>query len=425
MKPYQKKLCALSVAAMLLTGCGADDSLTPPVDPNELVAPYTEETLSPADAAEPAEPLAEDRFRAVQYQFALELFRDVYAEKEGENTMVSPYSVMQALAMSANGAAGETLAEMEQLLAGGASVDALNRSLLSWRSSQPDTEKCKLKTANGIWMYDGDFEANVQFLQINATYYGAELRKASFDSETTEEINKWVKKNTDNMIPKIVGSLDPRDRMVIVNAVCFDAKWRDKYKPEDVKDDRTFTNADGSTANVQMLYSDESEYFEKDGAQGFFRYYDGPYAFVGILPPEDVIVSEWLGGLTVDDLQSMIESRTETAVRAGIPAFQYDTDAALSGILADMGMPLAFSDAADFSGISETPLYISSVLHKTHIELDANGTKAAAATAVTFGVNSASFADEKKYVILNRPFVYLIYDTENELPVFIGTVQAL
>lgn len=411
----KEKLIAGAAAAMLLSGCGTDADAAPGVPAAELAV----QTISgkPAD----------DAFRASQYEFALSLFRDTLRTTEGENAMVSPYSVIEALAMTANGAAGDTKAEMEQVLGGGIGMDELNRYLYAWRCNQPDTKTCKLKTANGIWVHDdADFEVYPSFMQVCGQYFGAELRKEPFSEKTVDGINKWVKKNTDDMIGKIVSDLKPDDRMVLVNAVCFDAKWRDPYESENIKE-RIFMNADGTEQPVTLLYSDEAEYLELGDAVGFLRYYDGgQYAFAGILPPVEVSVQAWLDGLTAKDLCEMVEKRSREDVRAAIPEFTYDTDTEMKEILASLGMPLAFTEAADFSGISDTPLHIGSVLHKTHIELDANGTKAAAATAVIMQMNGGEVIEnEPKYVILNRPFVYLILDTETNLPVFIGTVQQL
>lgn len=410
----KNRLLAGTAAAMLLSGCGADSEvLTPPVPAAELAV----QTITGKDA--------DDDFRAAQYAFALELFRSTLHTKDGENTMVSPYSVIEALAMTANGAAGDTRTEAEQVLGSGLPLDDLNQYLYTWRCNQPDTKRCKLKTANGIWMRDDDFDVYSAFLQLTETYYGAELRKAPFNSDTVDEINKWVKRNTDGMIPAIINELKQADKMVLVNAVCFDAKWRDKYKSEDIKE-RMFCNADGTEQTVTLLYSDEADYLEQGDTVGFLRYYDGPYAFAGILPPEDVSVQEWLDSLTAADLLALLNNRQQTDVRAAIPEFTCDTDAELREILAEMGMPQAFTEEADFSGISDTPLKIGSVVHKTHIELDANGTKAAAATAVIMQKNGAEpIEPEPKYVILNRPFVYVILDTQTNLPVFIGTVQQL
>ena len=234
-----------------------------------------------------------------------------------------------------------------------------------------------------------------------------------------------MKKHTDGMIQKVIERLVPTDRMVLVNAVCFDAKWQNKYESDDIKD-RDFLNADGTTAKAEMMYSDEYAYLELDGAEGFLRYYDGPYAFAGILPPEEMTAEEYLAQLNGKSLYRMLTDVQDIKVRAGIPQFTFDTDADLKGVLTEMGMQDAFSEQADFSGISEsTGLKIGEVIHKTHVDVDAEGTKAAAVTAVTLQCNGVIAEIEQKIVTLDRPFIFMIVDTNTNLPVFIGTVQNL
>ena len=402
-----------ALVGILLTACGADPA-------GEQPAAKSADVL----AAEITPKAADQPFCEAQTAFAAELLRRVQTGFDGENIMVSPYSVVQALAMAANGAAGDTRTEMEQLLGGKIPLDVLDQYLYAWRTEQPDTKTCKLKTANAIWIKDSDFEVNPDFLTVNREWFGAECRKAPFNTDTVSYINRWVSDKTDDMIPKIIDNLTPDMRSVLVNAVCFDAKWQTPYESEDIKSAK-FRNADGSETETEMMYSDETAYLEQNGAVGFLRYYDGPYAFAGILPPEDLTVEEYLAQLDGEQLGRLLTDVQETEVRAGMPAFSGDTTVELKGILSEMGMPAAFTEQADFSGISGTnPVRIGEVIHKTHIDVDANGTKAAAATAVTFQANGILVSDQK-IVILNRPFVYAIVDLNTHLPVFIGTVQHL
>ena len=410
---------AAMLAALLLTGCGASSSETAQTAKPESAAEITE--LSDTPAAPDA------GFLVREYGFSLELLRTVLQSKSGENVMLSPYSVMQALGMTANGAAGQTRTEMENLLIGGGrTADDLNKALCGWRTGRPDEEgSCTLHTANGIWINGTEQDIKESFLQQNHAYYDAGVHGMPFDDAALRSINGFVKKETDCMIPKLLEQLDPAAQLVLVNAVSFDAAWAAPYDKSQIKDG-SFTNADGSKATVQMMTGNEFDYLEQDGAVGFLRYYDGQYAFAGILPPENISVQTWLDAQTPESLCSMIAGRTAVPVAATLPQFSTDTEAQLETILPEMGMPTAFSDAADFSGISDDNLKIDEVVHKTHIDVTAEGTKAAAATAVvmTRGI-SAMQEPEQKTVRLDRPFVYMILDMTNELPVFIGTVQDL
>ncbi len=412
----KRKLWLLPAAVLLLqtlTACGTD---TPQPAAGQSGAVYAAE-IEPKAADEP--------FCTQQADFALDLFRRVYETKSGENVMLSPYSVMQAMTMTANGAAGDTRTEMQQVLGGEIPLETLDQYLYAWRTEQPHTDRCKLETANAIWMRDKDFTVRPEFLNVNREWFGADSFLAPFDQSTVKEINGWVKKHTDDMIPKVIERLSPQDMMVLVNAVCFDAKWQNKYEKDDIKT-RDFLNADGTTTEVEMMYSDEQAYLSLDGAEGFLRDYDGPYAFAGILPPEDMSPDEYLASLDGKSLYKLLTDVQGNEVRAGIPPFAFDTDTELQGILKEMGMPAAFSDSADFSGISEdVPLRIDTVIHKTHVEVDAEGTKAAAVTAVTLRTNGELVTEETKYVILDRPFIFMIVDTNTHLPVFLGVVKNL
>ena len=401
MKQYG--FCAL-LLAVLLTGCGSEPE---PCQPGAAVSGMEADT----------------RFSEAQDGFAAGLLREAQRVNGQENTMVSPYSVTMALAMTANGAAGDTLSETEQLL-GGIPVGSLNQYLFEWRKHQPDSKTCKLRTANAVWYRDAaDFMVKQDFLQKCALFYQADAFPGAFDDKTVKEVNQWVSKSTDNLIPSIIDRFDPLDRMVLVNAVCFDAKWQKPFEKDDISDD-IFTAADGTEQHVPFLSSTEHTYLEADGACGFVKPYDGDCAFVGILPPEGMSVQAYLDSLTREGFEKLLTKSQNAETHVRFPEYSYDTALSLNGILQTLGMNQAFTDAADFSGISDAPLHISNVLHKTHIEVDAKGTKAAASTAVMMQTNGMD-AIPQHTVILNRPFVYVILDTQNDLPLFLGTVHSI
>ena len=365
---------------------------------------------------------ADSDFIISQTAFALQLMQHAAAADSQENVLISPFSVMQALAMTANGADGETLAEMAKVL--GTDIDTLNEYLYTLRTSQQNTADARLVSANSIWFRDDKERISVlpEFLQKNADYYGAASYASAFDQGTADAINAWVSVNTDQMIPKLIDSIKKDDVMYLINAVAFDAKWEKQYQPEDIEQ-RDFTCFDGTKKPVQMMLSEESKYYGTDHAVGFAKYYrGGKYAFAALLPEEGLSPADFLASMTAEDLASLLASPQSCKVSAGLPQFTFDYDTELSGALADMGMASAFENA-DFSRIAKNnALQISAVLHKTHIEVDADGTKAAAATAIVATDGALMEPEDIKYVILDRPFVCMILDTETNLPVFIGTV---
>ena len=367
----------------------------------------------------------DDKFRNGQAQFTLDIFKREF--KEDENSLVSPYSIMQALAMTANGANGETKKAL-----GGLPIEDLDKYLATWRRNQPDSEECKLLTANSVWIRDNEvlIKPQPQFIQNVVDYFNAEVFKAPFDKSTVNDINSWVSDHTDEMIPSIIDDLPDICMMTLVNAVTFEAKWMEPYEEYQVQP-FDFTAYDGSVKSVDMLCGSESIYLEDENSKGFMKYYDDSrYAFVAVLPDEDVNIKDYVDSLTVEKMAKLYDSQKNgyNSVVTRMPKFKYDCDMILNNTLVDMGMETAFNpDRADFYNMvtpDSLPLYISQVIHKTHIELDEYGTKAAAATAIMM-CGGAGIQPEIKEVFLDRPFVYAIVDTQAELPVFIGAVMDL
>lgn len=422
----KKKTNILKAAALLLTAvtgmsaaaCGKTDasSGTSPLTAQaaDLTASITPQKQT---AAEPTE-----EFCAGQTAFALKLMQETLKNKQN-NVLISPYSVMQALAMTANGAKNDTLSEMEQVL-GGQKIADLNSALLGLRNSQPNSETCKLLTANSVWMRDTEhLTVQPEFLQKTADYYGAEAYKAPFDENTCNAINDWVNVHTDRMIPKVLNEINPQSMLYLINAVTFDAKWADKYTNE--PRDREFTALGGQKQTAQMMYSTEKTYLSDEYATGFMKQYEGGrYAFAALLPDEGMSVNDYIATLTPESLRTTLCNPKHCEVNAGLPKFSYDFGDELSDQLKSMGMQKAFLPSADFSGMADD-LYIGEVIHKTHIEVDTKGTKAAAVTVVEMRNNDAMIADETKTVVLDRPFLYMIVDTETCLPIFLGTLTEL
>ncbi len=375
----------------------------------------------------------DDTFTASQYSFAAELLRRSY-EKDGGNCLVSPLSVVLALAMTANGAGGKTLSQMLEVLGGGMTLDDLNAYLFNYIRSLPSDEKAKLAIANSIWLNDKEgFSVRDEFLRKDVSWFGAAVYKLPFDGAAVKEVNGWVAKNTDRMIEQIIDRLNEEDRMLLINAICFDAKWADPFDPEFNVQDETFTKADDSTQTVRMMHCQEYEYYEGKDYTGFAKYYDGfSYKFVAILPNQGTTLDTFMSGLTGGKLSEILDSSAGKKVNIGLPKFSYDYSASLSDLLQDMGMKNAFvgdptsPDFADFSMMSETdPLYISDVIHKTFIDVEEGGTRAAAVTAVFVATATAMPTEPPKEVILDRPFLYMIVDAETNLPIFIGTVNEI
>ncbi len=366
----------------------------------------------------------DDTFILAQTELALRLFKASANESKNENVLISPLSILLALAMTANGADGETRAEMEALLGGDIKLEELNEYIYTYVNSLPSSKKAKLEIANSIWFRDSEsFTVEKNFLQTNADYYGAEIYKSAFDESTLDDINSWVEKNTDGMIDKILEEISSDSVMFLINALVFDAEWKNKYTDKSVWDGK-FTSIAGEKRDIEFMHSSEYKYIHGNDAQGFIKDYKGSkYSFVALLPEENVDIYEYIESLSATSISKLLKNYSSREVNAAIPKFESEYSLNMNDILIDLGMPSAFeSGTADFSKLGNSDLgnlYISEVTHKTYISVDENGTKAAAVTSVDVDTESE---DDSVTITLDRPFVYMIIDNETNLPIFIGAV---
>lgn len=364
---------------------------------------------------ESASKAPDDEFKAAAASFSADLFK--YNYSKGKKTLVSPLSVLTALALVQNGAQGDTLAQLEQAL-GGLDRDTLNAYMRAYCDFL--TESDELKIANSVWT-DSSAEAKRAFLQKAVDSYSAQLFSAPLsDPKTVESINSWVKKNTDGMIPKIIEKADRYAVMMLVNAIAFDAKWETPYKRSDIEK-LEFTSYSGSKKKTDFMCSTENIYLKDGGTVGFMKpYKNGRFAFAALLPDENTGIDDYVASLSGDKLMKIFSSaKRGNEVNVKMPKFRAEYSAQLIDTLKKMGVKDAFdSKTADFSSLIENrDAYIATVVHKTFIEVDEKGTRAAASTLV--GADTMSLM-EPYSVCLNRPFVYMIVDTETNLPLFIG-----
>ena len=244
-----------------------------------------------------------------------------------------------------------------------------------------------------------------------------------------QDINGWVKNHTNNMIDKLIDEISDDAVAYLINAIAFEGKWKLQYQDDDIMENQDFTNAAGVKEKATMLVGSEREYICDDKAKGFIKDYEGNrYAFMAILPNKGVSVSDYLQQLDGEKLLSLYQNRKYNyRVNTKMPEFSYDYSSCLRETLEKMGIRKAFMGEADFSNMAVTDtgdLHIDEVLHKTHIELDRNGTKAAAVTAVIMEA-AAAVTEKEVNVSLTRPFLYAIIDTETGIPVFMGAVNTV
>lgn len=425
-----KRLACLLLCVLALQLCGCE-ALFPSESGSTAAPTETAGAPAPAEAGAvdlmtgitpnpPAPVPVTDRAAAAATDFGLRLF--LAAGEPGENALLSPVSVLCALAMTANGAQGDTLSQMETVL--GLSRAELNDYFRAWMASCEGDSV--LKPANSVWFTDDPrFTVNRDFLQTNADHYGADVYRAAFDDDTLSAINEWVRTKTDGMIPSILDRIPKSAVMYLINALAFDARWETPYSEYSVQEGR-FSCADGKKRNVDFLCSEEALYLETGTAVGFLKpYAGGKYAFAALLPEKGTSPEEYLASLDGAQLHALLTAPQSVAVDAALPKFEMSYDTELSEILRGMGMKLPFAPAgADFSGLGVSTggnIYISRVLHKSYIAVDEAGTRAGAATAVEAADEAAPM--ERKRVYLDRPFVCMLLDTKTGVPFFLGVLN--
>lgn len=403
----------LALAVLLLSACGVTSQTQDLMDGIQI-QPVSAPGQDPDASAQ-----------AVT-DFAVRLFQESLTE--GENTLISPLSVLYALAMTASGARGETLAQMETVL--GLPVEEFNGYLSAYRQTLPTEGETQLDTANSIWLKDdGSLQVKQTFLETNAAWYGAGIYQAPFDSSTIRDINAWVEDHTGGRIQNAIEEIPEDTVLCLINALAFDAQWQHVYEKYQVREG-IFTKEDGTQQKAEFMYANEYAYLEDDNAVGFVKDYAGSsYAFVALLPKDGATLEDYAAALTGEKLRILLEHVQNTTVETALPKFQMEYTGELAARLQSMGMTAAFDpDQADFSALGETStgsLWISQVIHKTFLSVDEQGTQAGAATIVEATEGAAPPDEEVKTVYLDRPFLYLIVDREAGLPIFLGTALDL
>jgi len=418
-------------ASVLLTGCADAGKVNDNKPRSTEVMEFEEESnVSASDISEAC--------MTSGYEM---LIRNLEQADENSNVMISPVSISLALEMAAMGAEGDTYDQMAEILGNGASKYDFDEYVQDYMKSIKKDKALVL--ANSIWLDENRLEEknyvlSDEYMNLMEDHFKAGANSVDFkDKDTVDLINEWVADNTDDMIDEVIDGIDDNTMMYLINAACFEGTWAKEYTEYQIDKNGIFTNANGKEEHVTMLNSTEGYLCYSDNATGFLKYYDGDrYAFMAILPDDESLsLQEFSELFSEDEFVSFYNNSTiGSDVIAKMPVFSFDYDVELNEVLEDMGMEDAFSgNKADFSSMAYTTdddhnLCIGSVIHKTHIELDEKGTKAAAVTVVEMKDNEACAIpdpSEPVEVILDRPFMFAIMDTEYDVPVFIGAVNTV
>ena len=361
-------------------------------------------------------------------QFGFDMFKKLEAEKPEDNLFISPLSISSALSMTLNGANGQTKEEMLKVLgAGKINLDELNQAYQTLLQELPKLDpKVNVGIANSIWYRQG-FNVNPAFLNTNTTYYNSEVRPLDFTKpEAKDIINKWVSDKTNKLIPSIIDQIQNNSVMFLINAIYFKGTWRKQFDSKKTYDSDFFVTNSKQVPVKMMSYGTsltKLPYFSNEKLHAVkLPYADSIYSMTVILPKEGFTVKDILPELTLTNWNSWNKSYTSEEIFFALPKFSMRYENSLNASLEALGMPTAFMPGrADFSGIATgAELSISNVKHKSFIEVDEAGTKAAAATSVEIVVTSIP---NNPQFIVNQPFVFVISESRSNQALFIGKMM--
>jgi len=402
--------------SLIVTGCGLPVNTSSGTDLMEGVVPKTLE----GQTAEQDQAVL-DSLNA----FTWKLIQAI--PEDQENRMISPVSVYLALAMTLNGADSDTrTAMLEALSASDLTPEIVNTFAGNYlKLITTESEGFTLSIANSIWLRDS-FEADPDFLQKNADYFGAAVHSLDFNNpDAVKVINNWVSEATRETIDQIVDEIDPAVVMYLINAIYFKADWQSQFSPENTFP-QPFETPEGSKESDFMHKLLSLEVVENDLGKGVLLPYVNPrMAMLAILPEEGMSPEAWIQTMDPETFKALMETAASKSVDLSFPKFETRYEDSLLDELEKLGMGNAFVPGeADFSLMQPSrakDLFISAVQHKTFIRADEKGTEAAAVTSVEASVTSMPMFDEA--ISFDRPFVYAILDTETATPLFIGVLN--
>lgn len=417
----------VAASALGALACSSSDSDPDRQQPKQLEEAKSTKARLPADA----DAAAVATLTGNNTDFAFELLR---ASKPDGNFFYSPHSISIALAMTYAGAAGTTKDEMKKTLHFAqpdaelhGAFNTLDQKLESRgkNAKGSDGKPFRLRISNAAWA-QRDYSFLPTYLDVLAQSYGAGVNLLDFIADpdgSRDVINDWVAVQTEDKIPELLpdGSINGDTRLVLTNTVYFNASWATPFEPS-ATGDGSFTRLDGSSVTASFMHQTASHRYGKgSGWQAVEIQYDGGEVSMLLLLPDAGTFEQFeqaLSQKTIDDVLANLKSGYD--VKLGLPKFEIRTKAPVGATLNAMGMPTAFSPAADFSAMNGSGgLMIQDVIHEAFVKVNEAGTEAAAATAVTVGVTSVP---EQVDVTVDRPFLFVIRDGETGASVFVGRI---
>lgn len=365
--------------------------------------------------------------------FAFDLYGQLRGDKEGENLFYSPTSIAIALAMTSAGARGDTAKQMANVLHWEGDAAALHSGMNEWirrLNAINQDQQYQLRVANRLWAQQG-YKFLDAFLSITREQYQAELGQVDFQSQTEaarQTINRWVEQQTAGKIEDLMppGAVEPRNRLVLTNAIYFKGNWAQPFKKSATREDDFQVTASKKQRVPMMQLTDKFKFARMDGLKVLQMPYQGDQlAMIIVLPDEVDGLAKVEDKLSPDTWKRWTSGLKMKEVWVRLPRFKMTSQFSLKDALSELGMPLAFEEgSANFSGMNgKHDLFISAALHKAFVDVNEEGTEAAAATGITIGVTSAVEPTKPEEFHADHPFLFAIVDNRAGSVLFLGRVS--
>lgn len=359
-------------------------------------------------------------------KFGFKLFQEVLKQDSNKNVFVSPTSIAIALSMTYNGASGETQQGMAKALElQGISLQDINQANETLKSSlekaDPDVQ---LSIANSLWAKQGT-PFKPEFIQKNQQFYKAKVTELNFASpDAAKTINGWVRENTRGKIDQIVNQIQPEDVLFLINAVYFKGNWTKQFDKSQTAE-RPFYLSNGSQKQHPMMsQSGKYRYYENNSFQAVsLPYGKGRMSLYVFLPKKETDLVAFQQQLSLENWQQWMNQFQMRSGSLQLPHFKFDYDIQLNNALKALGMESAFNAGANFSNMTSASVAIDQVKHKTFVEVNEEGTEAAAATSVGVMLTSAQMPTEPFQMVVDRPFFCAIRDNQTGTLLFMGSIQ--
>jgi serine protease inhibitor len=366
------------------------------------------------------------KFVEAKTRFGFKLFSEILKEDRQKNVFVSPSSVALALAMTYNGAGGETKQAMANALElQGMTLEEVNQANANLKQVLQDADpKVQLSIANSLWASQ-EISFNPDFIRRNESFYDAKVETVDFRNPAApEQINNWVKESTRGKISQIVDKINPDQAMFLLNAIYFKGNWTEKFNKSQTQE-RPFYLADGTQKNHPLMKQNgKYSYYETDKFQAVsLPYGNERLSFYVFLPKSKAGLPEFEKSLNAQNWQTWMTQFRKRQGSIQIPRFKMSYDVDLNGVLSALGMQVAFdANNANFSGLSSAKTKIDQVKHKTFVEVNEEGTEAAAVTSVGIMPTSIQIGQEPFNLVVDRPFFCAIRDNQTGEILFMGSI---